>query len=78
MWNICHFALEKNCIAVSVKGVYNKHYRYDFKISRVFTVYRRAEQARVQEGVYDTSDLSLWKLYLKFVPDLINFISIII
>lgn len=50
----------------------------NFKISRVFTVYRRAEQARVQEGVYDTSDLSLWKLYLKFVPDLINFISIII
>lgn len=31
----------------------------NFKISRVFTVYRRAEQARVQEGVYDTSDLSL-------------------
>lgn len=45
----------------------------NFKISRVFTVYRRAEQARVQEGVYDTIDLSLWKLYLKFVPDLINF-----
>lgn len=31
----------------------------NFKISRVFTVYRRAKQARVQEGVYDTSDLSL-------------------